>query len=152
MICSKCGKQNDDGVAFCTECGNPLTPANSQPVEQQVQNPQPNGNMDDGKGLSIAALVLGIISIVFLWFFSVFSLIFVATGIVGIILGYKGRKKSIACYGKASGMATAGFVLSIIATALSALYVISCVACVGCIAGSVPGALEGLEELEDLNY
>lgn len=145
MFCSKCGKQNEDGTAFCTECGNPLTPESNQPEVQQ--NPQPEGGKnDDGKGLSIAALVLGIVSVVCVWFFGVASIIFIATSVVGIILGYKGRKKSIASYGKASGMATAGFVLSIVAASIAILYVISCVACVGCIASSVPGALEGLEE------
>lgn len=145
MFCGKCGKQNEDGATFCAECGNPLTPENNQPAEQ-VQAPQPNGNPDDGKAFSITALVLGIVSVVFLWFFGVISILFIATGVLGIILGYIGRKKSIACYGKASGMATAGFVLSIVATSIAIVYVASCVACAGCIAGSVPGALKGLED------
>lgn len=67
------------------------------------------------KGFAIAALVLGIVSIVFccLWYISI------PTGVVGIILGVMGRKKCTT----AQGMATAGLVLSIIGAVLSILLI-----------------------------
>ena len=73
--------------------------------------------------MAIASLVLGIISIVF----SVIGLNFfgILIGIVGIILGVSARKNT------PSGMATAGFVLSIIGTVLCSLVFIACAACIG---------------------
>lgn len=91
--------------------------------------------VSDGKAMSIAALVLGILSAAFSTFFSwtfPVSLIFLVCGIVGIVLAVLGRKKSTACYGRPSGMATAGFVLSIIGTTFSALFLLSCLACYAC--------------------
>lgn len=47
MFCSKCGTQYQEGSAFCSACGNPLTPPqaapNPQPVEQspQISSQQP---------------------------------------------------------------------------------------------------------------
>lgn len=66
-----------------------------------------------GKGLSIAALVLGIISI---------AMVSLVAGVVGIVLGARARAQTSRAYGRATSMATAGFVCSIIGTAISALY------------------------------
>ncbi|MBQ8683128.1 MAG: DUF4190 domain-containing protein [Clostridia bacterium] len=87
------------------------------------------GPDDDGKKLSIAALVLGILGIVGGWI-PVVGYFTLVLAILGIILGAKGRAKSIAATGKASGMATAGLVLGIIGTALGAVGVL-CAACAG---------------------
>ena len=96
-----------------------------QPVEQQPANPMmppmpPMGPVSDGKGKSIAALVLGIIGVVLGWFTYV-SIVSLALSILGIVFGAQGRKACVAAYGKASGMATAGLVLGIIGTCISAL-------------------------------
>lgn len=82
---------------------------------------------NEGKGFSIAALVLGIIGLIGGWFPYVgyFTL---ACSILGIIFGVKGRKMSVAVHGKASGLATAGLVLGIVGTAICALGVL----CIGC--------------------
>lgn len=40
MICSNCGKENPDGVAFCSGCGTKLEAVNVQTEQPQVQ-PQP---------------------------------------------------------------------------------------------------------------
>ena len=60
---------------------------------------------------------------------SVINVIVLAAGILGIIFGYKGRQKSIAAYGKASGLATAGFILGIVGTSICGLGVLSCTIC-----------------------
>lgn len=80
--------------------------------------------MDEKKsnGYAIAALVLGIVSIVFSFFLQWLGLII---GIVGIVLAVVAKKKN------PSGMATAGLVLSIIGTVFCALFFIACVACLG---------------------
>lgn len=66
---------------------------------------------NNGKGLSIAALVLGIIATVLAWFYLV-NIAALACGIVGIILAVMGKKKAVAA-GAPTGIGTAGLVLSI---------------------------------------
>lgn len=77
--------------------------------------------------MAVAALVLGIVSIVFS-FIGLFWL-GVILGIVGIVLGVVARKNA------PSGMATAGLVVSIIGTVLCAIIFVACGACVGGTAG-----------------
>lgn len=81
-------------------------------------------NQTNGK--AIASLVLGILSCVCV-FFGYGALLGIVLGIVGLVLGINAKKET------ASGMATAGIVLCIIAVAVCALAFISCVACVGCL-------------------
>lgn len=75
-------------------------------------------------GKAVAALVLGICSIVFCW---VYGIIGIIPGIIGLILGIAAKKET------PSSMATAGLVLSIIGVALNGVILISCIACVGCV-------------------
>lgn len=79
--------------------------------------------------MAVAALVLGIISIV-CGVFSAGSLGWLGgvIGIVGIILGALARKNGPV---EKQGMATAGLVCSIIGTILCLLLYIACVACIG---------------------
>ena len=80
--------------------------------------------------MAVASLVLGIVSLVS----CVIGLGFpVGTicGVVGIILGYMGKKNAP----ENSGMATAGMVCSIIGTILSLISIVACTACVGGTAG-----------------
>lgn len=80
--------------------------------------------------MAVASLVLGIISIV-LGVFSAGSLGWLGAimGIIGIILGVLGKKDE-----SKKGLATAGFVCSIIGTILCLLMYIACIACVGALA------------------
>lgn len=94
---------------------------------------------NDGKGFSIAALVLGIVGIVGGWIPYV-GYVTLVCSILGIIFGAKGRKMSVAANGKASGLATAGLVLGIVGTALGALGVI----CVGCATAAVCASIGAL--------
>lgn len=93
-----------------------------QQPNQPVKAPPP------GNGLAIASLVLGITSLVFMWF-GYFALLSIAMAVVGIILGISAKKKN-AQVGAPAGMATAGIVCSIIALALSALVLVVCTICV----------------------
>ncbi len=72
-------------------------------------------------GFGIASLVLGIISIVFVFFNQLLGVI---VGIVGIVLAVMAKKKN------PTGMAKAGLVCSIVGTVLCGLVFIACVACV----------------------
>lgn len=76
----------------------------------------------------VAALILGIASLVLAWW-GYASIAGIACGVAGIILAILGKKKQP----EKAGMATAALVLSIIGTALSVIFFISCVACVACI-------------------
>lgn len=73
--------------------------------------------------MAVASLVLGIVSVVF----SLIGLYIpgLLAGIIGIVLGVMAKKKN------PSGMATAGFVLSIIGTVLCAIIFVACAACIG---------------------
>ena len=93
---------------------------------------------NNGKGLCIAGLVLGIIGCVIGWALSslgYLSLIGLALGIVGIILSVKGKKT---CPG---GLGTAALVVSIIATVLAGIGFLTCGLCTIC--GSAAACASG---------
>ncbi|MCM1370725.1 MAG: DUF4190 domain-containing protein [Clostridium sp.] len=86
----------------------------------------------ENNSTAIAALVLGIVSVVFAFIFTWIGLI---AGIVAIILAVKGMKNPVK-----KGMATAGLVLGIIGTALSGIFI----ACALCIIGTASSAINSL--------
>ena len=94
--------------------------------------------MNTGKGLSITALVLGIVATVLAWFYMI-NIVALICGVVGIILAAKGKKAAVAASAP-TGMATAGLVLSIIGTVLAGIGFFSCTVCVLCTAGAVNSA------------
>lgn len=85
--------------------------------------------MEQYEGKATASLVLGIISLVCIWF-GYFTLVGIACAIVGLIFGIQIRKAAQAEGFTPSGIANAGFILSIIGLALCALAFLACVACV----------------------
>ena len=89
----------------------------------QAPAPAPAGPpVNPGKGLSIAGMVLGIVSIVVFCIPPVIWLSIVGA-VVGLILSIIGRKKSTAANAP-TGMATAGMVLCIIVLAIAVVIVI----------------------------
>ncbi len=107
--------------------------------EVNTQSNQPEMPIPDGKGISIAGLVLGILGIVGSWI-PVVCYFTTVSAILGLIFGALGRKKSVAAHGKASGIATAGLVLGIIGTAFAVLGLICTIACAATIC-SAAGAV-----------
>ena len=109
----------------------------------------PNYNMppSDGKGMSIAAMILGIVGIVSFFVSAIpgIGVIGFICAILGIIFGVKGRKKSTMAYGRPSGVATAGLVLGIIGVAFASIGLI-CGICV--CAGIGAAGLAGLESID----
>lgn len=81
-------------------------------TEKEVETINSGKIEDERKGLSIASLVLGICSIVFMSSF----IIAVTCGVLAIVFGLKGRKRA----GK--GMAAAGFITGIIGVSLQVLF------------------------------
>lgn len=102
----------------------------------QTNLPEKN-NSQNGKGLAIASLVLGIASVAF-WFTGTLTILSLILGIVGIVLASSAKKK-----GFEGGIRTAGFVLSIIGTVFGAVIFVSCVACIGTI-GAIGSAASSI--------
>ncbi len=98
--------------------------------------------MKTGKGLSVAGLVLGIVSAVLAWFYMI-NIAALVCGIVGIILAAKGKKQAMLA-GTPTGLGTAGLVLSIIGTCLAGIGFFSCTLCVLCAASSTAGVLDAM--------
>ncbi len=104
-------------------------------MNNENQNYQPPVN--NGKGLSIAGLVCGIVSAVLAWFYLV-NIAALVLGIVGLVCAVKGRTQARAA-GSPTGIGTAGLVISIIGTCLAGVGFLSCTLCVICAAGTVAG-------------
>lgn len=104
---------------------------NPNPNPQNFYQPN-NTPKSTGKGFSIAALVLGIVSCVLAWF-NMVNITALVTSIVGVVLAVHGRKKAREA-GAPTGMGTAGLVLSIVALSLSAIGFIACTICAAILA------------------
>ncbi len=147
MICPKCNSENQDNVNFCVNCGAELSTdtVNEKPQAQapvsEPQKPaapaQPTVIINQtapakspSNGLSVAALVCGLIGIIgsFIPIVKYFTLVL---AILGIVFGVIGKKKAAEAGNSNTGLATAGLVLGIIGTAFSAVGVICALACVG---------------------
>ena len=90
--------------------------------------------MDNNKNtLSIAALVLGIVGIIFDWTYAIVGLV---ADIVGIVIAVKARNTE-----NAVGMATGGLICSIIAVALAAIMVFVAICTVGLFATALYGMM-----------
>ena len=148
MFCPNCGAQNADNVPFCANCGSriegqaPAAPAYHAAPAYPSAPTYPNAPAYGaapvapaygaapatvpGKGLGIASMVVGIISLVLFcttW-------IAMACAIVGAVLGGIAVKKA-KDVGMKNGMAVAGLVCSIIALAIAAIVWIWAVVVVG---------------------
>lgn len=109
------------------------------------------GQQNNGKGMSIAALVLGIVACGISWVYTV-NIVGLVCGVVGIILAVKG-KKAATLAGEPTGLATAGLVLSIIGLVLAAIGFLTCTVCVWCTAYTIGSSVDAssLEELNSLS-
>lgn len=105
--------------------------------QQNYQAPQGDPS-DNGKSLSIAALVLGILGIVG-GFIPIVCYFTTVCAILGLVFGVKGRQKSALAEGKPSGLATAGLVLGIIGLAFAVIGLI-CTICALATLSSLGGA------------
>ncbi|MBC3803603.1 hypothetical protein GH808_04045 [Acetobacterium fimetarium] len=88
--------------------------------------------MEQYNNKATASLVLGIISLVCIWF-GYSALIGIVCAIVGLVFAVQIRKASQEEGFTPSAMATAGLVLCIIGLALCAVGFVVCVTCVGCV-------------------
>jgi len=79
--------------------------------------------------MAVAALILGILSLIIMWIPGI-GAVAIVTSLIAVALGVVGRKQ-LALVGQPTGMATAGFVLGLISLILSSLFTLMC-ACVIC--------------------
>lgn len=93
------------------------------------------------KGMSIAALVCGIIGVVACFIPAHLAVVIAAfvLSILGIIFGAKGMKRANSS-GEGKGLAVAGLVLGIVGTVCSGIAVL-CVACAAAAIGAIGAAL-----------
>lgn len=120
MFCKYCGKENPDGVQFCSSCGQPIAANGQQQTQQQAQQwqappqayyPQPQP-VQPGNGMATASLVLGIIGlIIFPWAF--------ICGTLGIIFGCIAKSN-----GNKTGKPTAGIVCGAIGIAIFIIFIV----------------------------
>ncbi len=103
-------------------------------MNEGFDNQYPNMNMngDGNKGMAIAAMILGIVSIVLccIWYISIIA------GVVAIVLGIMYNKKNGKC-----GMSTAGILCGIIGMILAIALIV--IAALGLAALGGMAALEG---------
>lgn len=104
-FCTKCGAQNEDGLAFCSSCGASL-------------NGEVAGEKKPFDVLALLGMIFGIASLVFCWTYG-FG---VLCGIAGLIMSSMSRKK-----GPKNGMSTAGLICSIIGIILGAILLVVCI-------------------------
>ena len=91
------------------------------------------------KGKAVAGLVLGIVSLVFGFLGTWFSVLALPMAIVGLVLSVSGGKQLKAA-GQPAGVATAGLVLGIIAVVLTAIFFFTCGICTICVAAELGAA------------
>ncbi len=147
MFCKNCGTQNPEGAVVCIKCRAPLTvapqpvqpqPVQPQPVQPVYQQPvqpvyqQPQYQQFQyqqpmypgypapavpAKGLGIASMVLGIISLVLfcIWYLSI------PCAIIGAALGGVALNKAKEV-GMKNGLATAGITCSCVSLGLRVIF------------------------------
>lgn len=102
---------------------------------------------NNGKGMSIAALILGIAACVLAWVY-MWNIAAIVCGIVGLVLAVLDRKNAAAA-NASKGLGTAGLVLSIIGLVLAVIGFFTCTLCIACASSAVNDLsgsdLEGLE-------
>lgn len=123
MECGTCGSKVDEGCNFCPRCGSPLGdgPPAASATPPGATPPPPEGypatRMVVNSPLAIAALAVGIFSVIFFWG-PLAGIVISAAGIVLGALGMKQVNDNPGVYvGKS--MAVAGLVLSLIGGAFS---------------------------------
>ncbi len=78
MFCSKCGEKNPDDGKFCSKCGTALT-ATKAPAAAPAPAPRAAAKGEKTSGMAIAALVMGIVGVIFFGPLAILAIIFGAT-------------------------------------------------------------------------
>ena len=131
IYCVKCGASNDENMNFCQSCGHTLS-STEVVTNSPAYNPL--------KGKAITSMVLGIVSLVFCWFYGILGLV---PGIIGLSFAMN-IKKIPEAYSKNAGFTNAGYICSLIGVIISAVIIlivlIACISCIACTAASAGSA------------
>ena len=109
MFCSQCGEKNPDSGKFCSKCGAALTAKAAEPAPAPAPAPRATATGERTSGMAVAALVMGIVGLVFFGPVAILAIIFGAIG-----MGQTNKDPNL----KGKGMAVAGLVMGIIAIAI----------------------------------
>lgn len=104
-FCTKCGAQNDDGLAFCSSCGASL-------------NGEVAGEKKPFNVLALIGMIAGILACIWCWFGGLGG---VLLGIAAIIMSAIARKKD-----PKNGMALAGLICGICGLVIGIIFFIIC--------------------------
>lgn len=131
--------------------GSPQSPPPASPQSGAPQSPPPGApgapaappyaaGQQPSNGMAVAALVLGIVGVVFVFIFAPIAIIL---GILGVVFGIIGRNryKANPAVGR-QGLATAGLICGIIAAILGAIFTVIFIIAIN----EVSQGLEGLED------
>lgn len=146
-ICNCCGNILNDSDKFCTKCGAVVGQDN---VNQSNMNTTQNTyvNNSASNGTAIAAMVLGIIALVFFWA----PVIPVILGILGLVLGIKGILASNTLpQNKGKGMGIAGIVCGSIGMLLGVFYTIIWIVFIAFVADEYDEAKSEYNRYKNLN-
>lgn len=145
MFCGNCGKEVNEAKKFCPYCGSSLTlkqnvnaTENSGSKAESLYTSSANQPADTtpSNGMAAAALVLGIVGIIFAIIpFLPIRIIGLILGILGIVLSAVSKKQN-----GSSGMATGGLVLGILAVIFAGIMVAAWASCAATV-GSCASAL-----------
>ena len=124
MFCAKCGNQLDDQAVICPRCGCPTGNFNNYNFQNHQTNNTANVNNTVNMNntapvqtptrtnvFGIISLILGILSMIFIWFTGYFGFLLSAGGIALGIVGITRKNTS-------RGMAITGLVLSAVSIAI----------------------------------
>ena len=104
-----------------------------------------------GKGLGVAALILGILAVV-CSFIPCFSFWAIVLGVIGIILGAVGLSKAKKG-GGSKGLPKSGLILSIIGTAIAVVWIVAFAGAVSKAGSDYKDAMDNYRDaLENLDY
>jgi predicted bacteriocin transport accessory protein len=130
-FCTYCGKKIPDGSSFCNSCGKSI-------INNTLVNK--NNNSDNEKGIKIASLIIGIISIVLSF---LLNFLIIPLAIVGLVLGI--------IYSKKTKKFCAGIVLNIIGIIIPIVIVLLLVNVYNNITESIKNMLEDTNYQESYN-
>ncbi len=118
--CPNCSVDNEDNAKFCSNCGAALSNVSPAPTDIKA-TPAPAPTTGPGEGKVIAALILGIVSIV-IAFIGIFVAGFIC-GLIGVVCGIVGICLAASAYknGKRGGMFIAALICSIIGLIFAAV-------------------------------
>lgn len=134
-VCNFCGNVLNDTDKFCTKCGAVINDSNvsEQNVNTQTNyNAQANYNVNNASnGSAVAAMIMGIIALIFFWA----PIVPIILGVLALVFGIKGLNQSNTLpLNKGKGMGISGIVCGSIALIIGIFYTIIWIAAIAVVA------------------